>query len=96
MLLAADYPGSLHVRDVGLQAADDATIWSYCAQHGLAIVSKDSDFQHRAMLHGSPPKVIWIRLGNCPTASVAALLKSRQGDVMAFAADPDGSFLILT
>ena len=36
------YPGSTHVRDAGLQAADDDTVWRYAAQHGFAIVSKDA------------------------------------------------------
>lgn len=43
-VLADLYPGSTHVREVGLQAADDDTIWRYAAEHGLAIVSKDADF----------------------------------------------------
>ena len=60
------------------------------------IASKDTDFQQRALLFGHPPKVIWIRLGNCSTASVAALLKSRLADITAFDADPAASFLALS
>ena len=30
-LLATDYPGSKHVRDVGLNTAGDAPIWQYAA-----------------------------------------------------------------
>jgi predicted nuclease of predicted toxin-antitoxin system len=41
-LLADLYPGSHHVRDLGLAAADDE-VWSYAAREGLAIVSKDTD-----------------------------------------------------
>ena len=58
------YPGSTHVRDAGLQAADDDTVWRYAAQHGFAIVSKDADFHERSFLLGHPPKVIWIGRGN--------------------------------
>ncbi len=32
------YPGSIHVRDVGLEAADDETVWRYPAIGGLTIV----------------------------------------------------------
>ena len=60
------YPGSTHVREVGLQAADD-TVWRYAAEHGFAIVSRDADFHERSFLLGHPPKVIWIRRGNCST-----------------------------
>ncbi len=54
------YPGSTHIREVGLQAADDNAVWQYAAQHGFAIVSKDADFRERSFLLGHPPKVIWI------------------------------------
>ena len=95
-LLAVEYPGSEHVRNVSLNAADDVVIWNYAAQQGLVIVSKDSDFQQRAFLYGHPPKVVWIRLGNCSTASVVALLKSRLAELMNFDADPMSSFLFLS
>jgi predicted nuclease of predicted toxin-antitoxin system len=95
-LLAAEFPGSQHVRDAGLAAAADSAVWAYAVAQGLAIVSKDTDFQHRALLFGHPPKVVWVRLGNCPTAAVAALLRTRQADLLAFEADPTASFLALS
>jgi predicted nuclease of predicted toxin-antitoxin system len=95
-LLSAEYPGSEHVRDVGLNAADDQAIWNYATQKDLIIISKDSDFQQRALLYGHPPKVIWVRLGNCSTASVVTLLRACQADVVAFVADPTASFLVLS
>jgi predicted nuclease of predicted toxin-antitoxin system len=94
--LGAEYPGSEHVRLVGLATAPDPVVWSYAAAQGFVIVSKDSDFQHRALLLGHPPKVVWIRLGNCSTAAVAALLRSRQADLLAFEGDPIASFLALS
>jgi predicted nuclease of predicted toxin-antitoxin system len=39
-LLAEELPGSAQVRDVGL-----STVWLHARTQGLAIVSKDSDFQ---------------------------------------------------
>src|ERR1700730_16166768 len=87
-LLATEYPGSEHVEGAGLLGADDQTVWQYAAAHGLMVVSKDSDFRHLALLHGPPPKVIWLRVGNGPTAAVAALLRARLADVQAFAVDP--------
>jgi predicted nuclease of predicted toxin-antitoxin system len=95
-LLAVEFPGSQHVRDAGLAAAPDPAVWAYAAAQGLAIVSKDSDFQHRALLFGHPPKVVWVRLGNCSTAAVAALLRVRQADLLAFEADPTASLLALS
>ena len=94
--LAAEFPGSEHVRDAGLASAPDPDVWAHAAAGGFVIVSKDTDFQQRALLYGHPPKVIWIRLGNCSTTAVAALLVSRLADVQAFEADPAASFLALS
>lgn len=51
-LLADVFPDSMHVRDVGLRDADDATVWQYALANGLTIVSKDSDVQQRSLLFG--------------------------------------------
>jgi predicted nuclease of predicted toxin-antitoxin system len=93
--LASLYPGSIHVRDLGMTTAADDVIWTYARQHGLAIISKDSDFFHRSMLLGHPPKVVWIRLGNCTTAQIEALLRARHADLLAFEQDANASFLAL-
>ena len=50
--LAATYPDTTHVRDVGLQAADDDTVWAYAAEHGFVIVSKDADLSTLASTRG--------------------------------------------
>jgi predicted nuclease of predicted toxin-antitoxin system len=55
MVLGDLYPGSTHVREVGLQAADDDSVWRYAVAHGFAIVSKDADFHERSFLLGHPP-----------------------------------------
>lgn len=94
-LLATEYPGSEHVEGAGLLRADDMTVWNYAAGRGLTVVSKDSDFRHLALVHGPPPKVIWLRVGNGPTAAVAALLRSRVADVQAFVAAPALALLVL-
>lgn len=93
--LAADYPGSAHVRDFGLERASDQAVWTLAAAQGFVIVSKDVDFQQRALLMGHPPKVIWIRLGNCLTATVATLLRSHVATLLAFEADPSAAFIAL-
>jgi predicted nuclease of predicted toxin-antitoxin system len=95
-LLDAEFSGSQHVRGVGMATAPDPAVWAYAANEGLAIVSKDSDFQQRAVLRGHPPKVVWVRLGNCSTNDVADLLRLRHADLLAFEADPVASFLALS
>jgi predicted nuclease of predicted toxin-antitoxin system len=94
--LADCFPNAMHVRDVGLRDAMDTTIWAYAAQHGFAIVSKDADFRQRSFLEGYPPKILWIRLGNCSTKAIEALVRSRLSEIDDFLADSQKSFLALS
>ena len=89
------FPDSLHVRAVGLKAADDSLIWSYAKANGFMIVSKDSDFYQMSLLFGHPPKVVWIRRGNCSTADIEAILRNHFDDIKTFYEDAYESFLIL-
>lgn len=93
--LADLFPSSAHVRHLQLQTADDETIWARAAADQLVIVTKDDDFRQRSFLRGHPPKVIWVRLGNCRTADVAALLRARVAQVRAFVDDPQVALLAL-
>jgi predicted nuclease of predicted toxin-antitoxin system len=81
------FPGSIHVRHVGMEAADDRAIWKFAEGNGYTIVSQDADFAEIAILLGSPPKVIWIRAGNLPWAEIAALLRRCAGIIAAFDED---------
>jgi predicted nuclease of predicted toxin-antitoxin system len=89
------YRGCAHVGNCGLAGASDLTIWRYARDHGLVIVSKDEDFQRLSVLYGAPPKVIWLRLGNCSTADISNLLVSRRGEIERFVADREAAFLAL-
>lgn len=89
------YPGSMHVRDVGLERAPDGEVWEYARTHGFAILSKDSDFHQMSFLFGAPPQVIWIRAGNCTTSQLEAIVRSRADDIAAFGKDPDAAFLVI-
>lgn len=77
-LLVDVYPGSMHVKKCGLNKASDSEVWEYAKSEGFTIVSKDSDFQERSVLWGSPPKVIWLRIPNCKSAQVAEVLRNSQ------------------
>jgi predicted nuclease of predicted toxin-antitoxin system len=89
------YPGSVHVRAVGLTTADDITVWDYAKSNDLMIVSKDSDFYQRSILFGHPPKVIWIRRGNCSTNDIEQILRDHFADIEAFSNDIISSCLEL-
>ena len=77
------------------EAVDDAAIWSYAKANGFTIVTKDDDFEQRSVLYGHPPKVIWIRLGNCTTSEIAVLLSSYQSSIVTFHSDDEKSYLPL-
>ncbi len=93
--LADLYPGCTHVAEQGLASGSDRAIWQHARDLGLIIVSKDEDFQRLSVLYGAPPKVIWIRLGNCATADIARLLSDRRSEIDRFAADEEAAFLAL-
>ena len=95
-LLAAVFPGSVHVRDCGLKGFPDEDVWKYAQTHGFTIVSKDSDFYQRSLFFGPPPRIVWLRLGNCTRADLMALLIKHEQDIRAFDSDPKKSVLILS
>lgn len=87
------YPGSTHVALIGLLEASDTEIWRHASEHGFAIVSKDSDFRHRAASNGGV-RVILIDTGNRPTAAIERLLRESYAAIVEFAA-ADEPLLVL-
>ena len=83
-LVAATFPGSLHVRDLGLMGCADEEIWNYASANGFTIVSKDKDFYQRALLFGAPPKFIWLCLGNCTRDDLLALIRRQEREILTF------------
>jgi predicted nuclease of predicted toxin-antitoxin system len=59
------------------------------------LVTKDEDFHRLSVLHGAPPKVVWLRLGNCATADVARLLRDHVDDLRRFEAQTEVTLLEL-
>lgn len=94
-LLEDHFPGSVHVKNINMERSSDTAIWSYAEKEGFTIVSKDSDFHQRSFVKGHPPKVIWIRKGNCSTDEIYNLLNNNREAVEEFGNDSQSSFLIL-
>jgi predicted nuclease of predicted toxin-antitoxin system len=93
--LAKEFPGSVHVRDVGLERAPDPVVWDHAKANGFVIASKDSEFHQLSFLFGPPPKVVWIRRGNCSTATIESILRERREEILAFENSEEGAFLAL-
>jgi len=90
------FPGSDHVQSVGLACASDDEIWNFAKSHVFVIVTKDEDFNDLSVVRGSPPKVIWLQLGNCTTAQVEAVFRDRFADIQAFELENWSSTLLLS
>jgi predicted nuclease of predicted toxin-antitoxin system len=93
--LVDTYPGSMHVHQCGLGTADDSKIWQHAKENGFTIASKDSDFQERSVLHGSPPKIIWLRVANCTSAEIETLLRTAVPVITRFINQDQESCLVL-
>ena len=94
-LLRDVFPGSLHVRLLGLGGARDEQIWQTARERGCALVTRDGDFHRLSVHRGAPPKVVWIRIGNCGTAEIAAVLRRHSADIQRFAERDDDAILEL-
>ena len=95
-LVSDIFPDSTHVRNVGLNSAEDPEVWKFAHDNRFVIVSKDSDMHDRSLLFGFPPKVIWIRLGNCSTRQVIELIRRERDTILNFVEDDTASFLALS
>jgi predicted nuclease of predicted toxin-antitoxin system len=94
--LADLFPESRHVRAVGLDCASDDQVWEHARLNGFAVVTKDEDFNNLSVMRGSPPKVVWLQLGNCTTAQVEAAFRKRFAEVEAFEKDASVGTLVLS
>ena len=95
-LLADVYPECTQVRDLDMERASDTEVWRYAAEHGLTIVSKDADFRQRSLVLGSPPKLVWLRIGNCSVAESAAALRERYIPIRHFVEESTADFLVVS
>ena len=64
-------------------------------KNGFTLVSLDADFAELATLTGPPPKVIWLRRGNQPTAAIEKLLRDHAETIAAFERDESAACLEL-
>lgn len=54
----------LHQRDLN-ERWPDLSIWKYATEHELIIITKDEDFSKLMRQQEPPPRVLWLRSGNC-------------------------------
>lgn len=83
-VLLPGFPGSRHVRELGLTGNDDERIWEVAKSEGFFIVTKDNDFLSRALVRGHPPQVIQVCLGNASTRQIADVLRAHETEIVQF------------
>jgi predicted nuclease of predicted toxin-antitoxin system len=75
-LLEDLFPGSLHIKHVGLAGdAPDSAIWNFAKENGFCIVTADSDFVKLSNDRDVPPQVIRLEQMNYSTAAAATLIR---------------------
>ena len=94
--LADLFPGSSHVQSEALDRASDDQVWEHAKRNAFAIVTKDEEYNNLSVIRGSPPKVLWLQLGNCTTARVEAVFRARFADIELFDKDPSVGTLVLS
>ncbi|ELR99770.1 DUF5615 family PIN-like protein [Gloeocapsa sp. PCC 73106] len=93
--LADTYPSSNHLYLMKLDQVSDNIVWEIAKKQNYIIVTKDSDFNELLMIRGFPPKVIWIRSGNCSTKTIETLLRKNYEVIRSFAKDKSIGLLAL-
>jgi predicted nuclease of predicted toxin-antitoxin system len=94
-LLDDIFPDSLHVRQRAAGGSPDTSVWELARAQQCVLVTKDEDFHRLSVLRGAPPKIVWIRIGNCATQDVAQLLREHHAGIRRFVEQEEASFLEL-
>ena len=79
--LQTAFPDSTQIALLGLEGASDSEIWQYAKDNGFVIVSRDSDFQERALVAGHPPQVIWLKIPNHSKTVVLNILLEHRAEI---------------
>lgn len=92
-IFSEQFPGSKHLQELNLEEADDIFVWEFAQKGEFTIVTKDNDFNNLIAFLGFPPKVIWIRRGNCSTNDIIEIIHVNIERINAFIADSANGIL---
>lgn len=85
------FPFVKQVKELGLENLTDRRLWDFAQREGYAIVTFDSDFYDLNLVLGSPPKIIWLRIGNTSTEDIIKIFHDNFELIKAFLENPDYS-----
>ena len=87
------FPKSTHVMLKNLDESSDIDVWEYAKKYNFTILTKDSDFNDLAIYRGTPPKVIWLKIGNCKITTIETVIRENQNTIKSFLSDKNSSIL---
>lgn len=70
------YPGSQHVRQLGMRSSPDRIVLGYAGLMDMVLVTKDGDFDDLALLGEDDARVLRLDLGNCTTGEIEDALRA--------------------
>lgn len=91
----SSFAGSQHLQNLNLDKSSDTSVWEFAKSNEFTIVTKDSDFNNLVSFFGFPPKVIWIRRGNCSTTDIKKLIENNLDKISAFINDDANGILTI-
>jgi predicted nuclease of predicted toxin-antitoxin system len=77
-----------HVKTLGWLDWDDHGIFMAARRLQYdAVMTLDEDFNKLLLQHGTPPKIIWLKTGNCSTKRLAEVIISNKDIIERFLLD---------
>jgi len=85
----------IHVDDIPELSfpAKDTKIWQYAKDNGYAIITHDNDFNDLIAIRSFPPKIIWLRTGNCNRKSTSDILVRSKQSILEFLKSDESGLL---
>lgn len=78
------FPESKHVSQLNLLNSSDMEIWDFARKNEYVIVTFDADFYDLSVLAGTPPKIIWLRIGNTSTLNISNVMIKNMEMILEF------------
>lgn len=75
---------AVHTRELPLgNATDDCTLRQLATLEQRVLITKDRDFYDSFLLHGQPPKLLLVKVGNLRRRDLICLFEERLGPIIA-------------
>lgn len=78
-----------------MDESPDREVRTFAQENDFTIVTKDADYSELTMLLGYPPKVIWIRRGNCSTNAIESMLRIYFEKIDQLSSDPAAAIMTI-